>query len=132
MCRKRLPMRALAPEVRSFFPLSKNHRFEGLLYPTRGRCLIKQKPSLGLRHRFGPTYAGAKVGHPSDPLRPCYGTHSHVLAVMDGRLDWRTLFQEINQPGAHMIDMVAHRRLGAFAVVCFKGFQDGQVGIGCA
>ena len=55
-----------------------------------------------------------------------------VLAVMDGQRRLRTFFQEINQPGSHMIDMVAHRRLCAFAIVGFEGFQDSQVGVGGA
>ena len=61
-------------------------------------------------------------------MNPAY----RALGVIEGWLQWGVLLQKIDQAGAYMVDMVAHRGLGAFAVVGFEGSQNGQVGIGGA
>jgi hypothetical protein len=52
-----------------------------------------------------------------------------LLAVLHDWLKEGPVFEEINQPGSHMIDVVAHRSLSAFTVVCFKRLQDRHVRI---
>jgi hypothetical protein len=87
----------------------------------KGRgCFPREWPLGWTELRAASSTAPAELRRGFDPT---------VLAVFDDWFEEGAVFEELYQTGSHMIDVVAHRSLGAFSIIYFEGLQDRQMGI---